>query len=242
MFEQFEDSFIGRYLSAARQWLLPDHCAFCARPCDPSLCCEACRSLLPRNRTACWRCAAPQPAELPIGVLCAACLVRAPAYSAALAPFLYEFPIDSAIKALKYRRQLFYLPVFADCLAACIAERFADADGLVAVPLHRYRHVRRGFNQAYELAKLVTRRSGLPTAKNVFRIRATATQSGLTAAGRRQNVKSAFAVSNICTYQRPIIIDDVLTTGATCAALAQVLLDAGAEEVRVATLACARLT
>ena len=179
--------------------------------------------------------------EPPDGVYCAACQAREPPFVEAAAPLLYEFPVDAAIKALKFRRHLFYLPVFADLLTDAMQRRFSATDVLVPVPLHHTRHVLRGFNQATELCKIVSRRSGLPVAGNVRRVRATKTQSGLTAEERSRNLRNAFAVSGPLTYRQPLVIDDVMTTGETCRELSSVLLRAGADEVRVLTIARARV-
>ena len=157
-----------------------------------------------------------------------------------MAPLKYEFPVDMAIKSLKFRRNLFYLPVFSDLLLRALRERLNDADGLVPVPLHRWRQASRGFNQALELAEVIRRRSGLPIAKNVTRVRATKTQSGLTADERKRNLNNAFSVSGQLVIRRPVIVDDVMTTGETCNQLAKTLLSAGAEQVYVLTIARAQ--
>jgi ComF family protein len=153
---------------------------------------------------------------------------------------LYEFPVDAAIKALKFRRHLYYLPVFGDLLVCEIAQQFGDVDGLVPVPLHWWRHARRGFNQATELCKRIRRDNGLPIVAKVTRIRATKTQSGLSAEERRKNLRGAFEISGPLRFRHLLIVDDVMTTGATCGQLSKVLLAAGAEKVSVLTIARAR--
>jgi ComF family protein len=145
-----------------------------------------------------------------------------------------------AIKSLKFRRNLYYLPVFSELLLPEIQRHLSDADALVPVPLYRWRQAFRGFNQAFELAQLISRRSGLPVANNVMRIRATKTQSGLTADERKRNLQDAFNVTGKLICRRPIIIDDVMTTGETCDQLARALLLAGAERVYVLTIARAQ--
>lgn len=145
-----------------------------------------------------------------------------------------------AIKSLKFRRNLFYLPVFSDLLLRAMEKPLSDVDGLVPVPLHRWRQAARGFNQALELAQLIRHGSGLPVAKNVTRVRATKTQSGLTADERKLNLRNAFGVSGPLSMRRPVIIDDVMTTGETCNQLAKTLLSAGADCVYVLTIARAQ--
>lgn len=157
-----------------------------------------------------------------------------------MAPLLYEFPVDTAIKALKFRRQLYYLPIFANLLAEAVVRNFTDVDALVPVPLHHWRHALRGFNQALELCNIVSRRSKIPIVRSVKRVRATEPQSGLSAGARRQNMRNAFSLSGQLRLRSLLVIDDVMTTGETCNELAKTLLWAGAEKVSVLTIARAR--
>lgn len=115
-----------------------------------------------------------------------------------------------------------------------------DADGVVPVPLHLFRHYWRGFNQATELA----RHLGMPVLSALRRIRCTVTQTDLPEAERHANVHGAFAIRGpIPRNSVLVVVDDVSTTGATLDACAQVLLAAGANEVRglTAARAAARL-
>lgn len=184
---------------------------------------------------ACMRCGSP--VETITDSDCAACQQRPPTFSAAAAPLRYEFPVDMAIKSMKFRHKLFYLPVFGELLLIEMRQRFDDVDSLVPVPLHRWRQALRGFNQALELAAFIGRDTGLPIMGNIRRIRSTKTQSGLTADERKRNLKGAFAVTGKLRFRRPLIIDDVMTTGETCNQLAGTLLSAGAEKVYVLTIA-----
>jgi ComF family protein len=110
---------------------------------------------------------------------------------------------------------------------------FQHADALLPVPLHRSRHTSRGFNQAYELARPLARRSGLPLLTITRRRRRTRPQTGLSAAERRRNLKGAFMLTRRLPCRHPLIVDDVMTTGETCGQLARVLLAAGAKDVSV---------
>jgi ComF family protein len=145
--------------------------------------------------------------------------------------------VDRAIQNLKYRRQLIYAPAFADLLAPLVSAEFPDCDALVPVPLHRLRRWRRGFNQATEIARYLACRADLPLADCAVRIRATSPQSGLPAADRRANVARAFRVTSLQGSVRPLVIDDVITTGATAEQLAVALKAAGAETVAVIAVA-----
>jgi predicted amidophosphoribosyltransferase len=120
----------------------------------------------------------------------------------------------------------------------------AGAACAVPVPLHLWRRFRRGFNQAADLAGWL----GLPVVHALWRMRATVPQTGLTAAGRRRNVRGAFSTSpllshrvqeTLITDRLVVLVDDVKTTGATLDACARALKAAGAAEVRALTVALA---
>jgi ComF family protein len=154
----------------------------------------------------------------------------------------YIGSLRDIVHALKYdgRRSL------ARPLAARMRTRGSsmlhDADYVVPVPLHPWRHVRRGFNQAADLAKALD----LPLVHALWRKRMTTAQSGLSAAARRRNVHGAFALSPLLFRRRRdallrdrviVLVDDVRTTGATLSSCAEILLEAGAREVRALTAA-----
>jgi len=218
---------------------MPNACVFCDANCqvDEQSICAACYDDLPWNDKACRQCANPLVADLPVGVVCAACQQTPPPFESAFAPLLYEFPVDAAIKALKFRRKLFYVPAFAEILVKATAVMPDDVDALLPVPLHWRRHAIRGFNQASELANAISRRTGLPVLKNVLRHRATPSQSGLAAAHRQRNLQAAFAVRGDIRARHVLIVDDVITTGETCRQLAVTLREAGAERLSVAAIA-----
>lgn len=171
------------------------------------------------------------------GTHCADCQLRPPLFDRARAPLLYAYPVDAVVQSLKFRSRLWLTPAFAELLMPVLQEEFGDADALVPVPLHRWRQARRGFNQATEICKPLARATGLPVLYDARRIRPTPSQSGLTAAERRRNLKGAFAVTGKLSCRHPLIVDDVMTTGETCNQLARVLRKAGATSVGVLTLA-----
>lgn len=229
-------------IESVESTVMPRRCVFCGTPTGraEALICAGCRDDLPWLRQSCSRCAQPVAALLPEGVHCAACQSRPPPFGAAIAPLLYSFPVDAAIKALKFRRKLFYAPAFGSLLAASLPLLPSDIDALLPVPLHWQRHATRGFNQADELCRIPQKSGQLSLVNNVFRKRATPYQSGMNAKQRRRNLRSAFVARGEVSASHVLIVDDVITTGETCRQLAKVVLRAGAEKVSV--LAIARAT
>lgn len=114
--------------------------------------------------------------------------------------------------------------------------RELDFDAVVPMPLHWTKHWRRGFNQSELLARVVSRRWNVPVKRLVRRTRATPVQAGLTSSKRRLNVLGAFRASNVAGL-KVLLVDDVLTTGATAGACAAALKRAGAARVTLLTLA-----
>ena len=214
----------------------PDRCVFCGGSTLGYFCFN-CRCDLPRITDACPRCHEPARSAGAAGVDCAACQLRPPPFKLARSAVLYTFPVDSALKSMKFGHTLYYVPAFAELLVAELVLHFPDADALLPVPLHHWRYAARGFNQALELCKPVARDTGLPILHDVKRTRRTPPQSGLDAVSRRRNLRNAFTVCGQLDCRHPVIIDDVMTTGETCRQLAQAVLRAGAATVSVLTVA-----
>jgi len=199
--------------------LLPRRCAFCGTRTreGEGLICRGCDDDLPRIESP------PPPSSSPFRYV--------------VAPLAYEFPVDAAIKALKFRRRLYYGPALAQLLCDAAAGLPDDIDAVLPVPLHWRRKFFRGFNQARELAMPLARKLRVPLVDNVTRKRATPSQSGLHARERARNLRAAFAVRGDLPYRHVLIIDDVITTGATARQLAKALLRAGAGSVSVLAVA-----
>lgn len=219
--------------------IVPNACVFCGTwlHMNQAPMCSGCHADLPWIGQQCGRCARPVATRLPDGVHCAPCQLDPPPFVSAVVPLLYTFPIDAAIKAMKFRRRLHYLPAFTALLTASLPNLPDDIDALLAVPLHWRRQAKRGFNQAVELGKPLATRLGVPIICNVLRIRPTTYQSGLHARERRRNLRAAFAVRGDIAARHALIVDDVITTGETCRQLARVVLDAGAAKVSVLAIA-----
>ena len=147
----------------------------------------------------------------------------------------YAFPADSLVLALKYAHRLATTRLFVDLLAA--APR-PEADLVVPMPLHPARLAQRGFNQAAELARPLARHWQLPVRLDgVVRDVNTVPQAGLPWKARAANVRGAFRVTGRLDGRRVVVVDDVMTTGATLAELARALKAAGAVSVENRVLA-----
>lgn len=158
-------------------------------------------------------------------------------FECSIAMLRYKFPVDAAIKAMKFKRKLFYAPAFAEILCASGPLLPDDIDAVLPVPLHWWRQTRRGFNQAAELAKPVASMLSVPILRGVYRKYATPFQTGFGAAERAKNLRRAFSVRKPLDNIHVLIIDDVITTGATSGQLAKILLAHGVSKVSMLAVA-----
>jgi ComF family protein len=218
--------------------LWPPRCLACGeRGHDGRDLCLACTTALPWNRVACPTCALPLPVPAPA---CGACLQRPPPLDAVHAAFVYAPPLDRLLPRFKFHGDL----AAGRLLAQLMDDGFAGLDrpdALVPVPLHRRRLRARGYDQALELARPMARTPGLPLlASALHRVRPTAAQSELSALARRRNVRDAFVVAGAAKLPAHVVlVDDVMTTGATLHAAAKALRRAGVQ--RVDAWVCARV-
>lgn len=188
----------------------------------------------------CARCG--QPFEVdPMGAVeCAACLAEPPAYRRARAVFRYDAASRDLILRFKHADRTSAAPHMAQWMARAGAELLAEADAIVPVPLHRWRLWRRRYNQAALLALALARLAGKPCIPDALvRVRATPSQGLMGRSQRRRNVRGAFHAARGADIagRRVLLIDDVLTSGATVDECVRALERGGAECVDVLTLA-----
>jgi len=238
---------------------LPDVCALCGAPLpriSSAPICDVCWAAFPAlNAAACVRCgdSLDRPAGDGAFSLCRACRLAPPAFVRAVAFGLYEGRMKAAIHALKYDGVHAAAAGLGRMLARAIAQLASSAPAemlVVPVPLHRSKQAQRGFNQARALARHALGFLALshPEWKltlapgTLMRQRPTESQAGLSPRQRRLNVRGAFSVSDPAAVAKKhvLLIDDILTTGATARAASLALLQAGAASVHVATLARAQ--
>jgi ComF family protein len=163
---------------------------------------------------------------------CGACLADPPHYDASRAAFTYAYPVDVLIQALKYGGQLALAGWFAQKLRLRIGHA-AGVDLIVPLPLHPARLAERGFNQAAEIAKALSRESGIRMdARVAERVRNTAPQTELPWRERAANMRHAFSCERDLAGASVAVIDDVMTTGATLDEFARTLKKCGARTVQ----------
>ncbi len=233
------------WLNIIQQWLMPARCLLCGGPgqsaplLDICVACQVDLPAIPRDMeqgTRQYR-RLGQPVDT----------TARPAIDQLFAPYRYEFPLDSLIPALKYRAGFCVARVFGGLLASALTthngklepdEELPWPEALLPVPLHANRLRSRGFNQAYEIAKPVSRYLGIPIdADACRRVIDTPAQTGLGAGERKRNLRDAFRTREYGLPKSLAIIDDVVTTGSTVQAIAMALKKQGVESVCVWSVA-----
>ena len=213
--------------------LLPQDCFLCAASSGDSLLCPPCTASLPRLTTErCPICALPTPGSS----VCGACLKKAPHFDATLAVFRYEFPMDSLIQALKYAHRLAAAGFLGEAMAHDSLP--CRPDLIMPVPLSTERIAQRGFNQALEIARPLARTLCVPLeTRRIHRRRDTSPQASLPWKERAKNIQHAFECEIDLTGKTVLLVDDVMTTGATLNELARTLKAHGATRVENCVLA-----
>lgn len=205
-------------LNSLLELLFPDRCAGCKR--TGALLCARCRDVL----------------NIYTGTV-----RRLPALDGVSIAYVYQGPLRDAIHQLKYRRRRRMAGPLGELLVPFARPHAATLDAIIPIPMHAARYAERGFNQAELIAQTVAAGVQIPClGSSITRVRATAQQAKLNAQERQQNMRGAFAWKGGTPPARVLLIDDVLTTGATMDACAQTLREAGSREVYGLALARSR--
>jgi ComF family protein len=231
----------GRHLLDA---VLPPQCLACrAIVAEPGqLCAECWRGIRFIEAPLCAVCGRPFEFDAGPEALCGDCAARPPAYGCARSVMVYDDKSRDLILGFKRGDRLEGAPAFGAWMARSGKVLIEGVDLVVPVPLHRTRLFTRRFNQAAVLALAISRATGLPVLPDaLMRTRATPSQAGLSRSGRFRNVRGAFTVrprrKEGIRGRRIVLIDDVMTTGATVEGCSRALLKAGAASVSALTLA-----
>ncbi len=222
--------------------VLPPRCLSCGVTVSlPGTLCPACwRGITFLGTPCCACCGYPFAFDIGSGGLCGACAAHPPPFDRARAAMRYDESSRQLVLALKHGDRLHLAPALAQWMRRAGAEILADADLLVPVPLHWTRLFSRRYNQAAVLALALAKMGGpAVSADCLIRRRRTPPQGRKNATARRRNVAGAFTVRRPAEIEgrRIVLIDDVLTTGATVEECARVLKRAGAARVEVLALA-----
>ncbi|MGL4541164.1 MAG: ComF family protein [Polymorphobacter sp.] len=217
--------------------------------------CPACRAIVSGDGvfcTACWArlrfitapmcscCGVPFAFDPGVATRCGACQLEPPRFASARAPLVYDGAARAALLGLKNHGRQHLARYMAPAMIRAGSEMLAGDPLLVPVPLHRWRLWRRGFNQSALLAQAIARLTGSSLSVDALvRVRATPRSRGMGRGQRAANVRGVFKVARPAAIagRKIVLVDDVLTTGATAQACARLLLRQGAKSVHVLTWA-----
>jgi len=224
-------------LNAVLEVLFQPQCAACGTPARTL--CEPCRASLEVLGPACPRCAVPTGEY---AVVCRRCAIEPLPLETIVAAWRFGGALEIAIKRLKFSMRTHVARDLAPLWAPLVAAAAGEDDAIVVPVAHHWRRrFARGFDQTALLAEYACAAAGLaPPVDALRRVRHAPPQSTLSAAERRDNLRDAFALRVPITAPTVVLVDDVVTTGATLAAAARALLDGGA--ARVIGVAVARAT
>lgn len=240
-------SLLRQGILATTDFFVPPLCLACDEPVTQTqtLCAECWKVLHFVAPPHCARCGAPFDVPIEEGSLCGACFEREPDFTLARSALIYDDASRPLIIKLKHGDRLHPVPALANWIVrAAEADVWQQADVIAPVPLHRWRLLKRRYNQSALLAQAIGKQVDRPVCVDLLiRTKATESQGHKGRAERYRNVAGVFAVRDAvkAAGKRIVLIDDVLTSGATVSACAKALFEAGAVTVSVVTLARTRI-
>ena len=238
-------------MKSALQWILqnlrhfielvlPAQCLLCRLPSNNKLICKHCQKVLIQDRPCCRHCGLSLPQSQ---AFCGDCLKQSHLFTQLHALADYQKPYPALIKKFKYAKQLINGELLALLLIKSIIrnisfQQLSQIDYLLPAPLHPQKHQQRGFNQAQLIAQKISKQLHTPVLLDtVKRQKQTLAQEGLSLQKRKANLKNAFIIhpeqKTKLSGSYIVIIDDVVTTGATVNSLCQALLQAGVKRIDV---------
>lgn len=232
---------VQQCLAKIQSILLPCPCVCCGANSGNELLCEGCKADLPWLTRVCVSCSVPLYNAPTSDLSCGDCLKNPPPFDQVIALFSYEFPINHLIHQLKFAKKLTIARVMGEGLLQKIQEQNTEKkpELIIPMPLHPQRLKERGFNQAHEIARIIAKPLKIPmNTSAIIRHKNTAEQASLPFSERKKNLSQAFLLREKITAKHVAIIDDVMTTGYTVRALADLLKAQGVERVDI--WCCAR--
>ena len=214
----------------------PKLCPGCQHQLHSSqLFCSRCCQRLTAVNNACQLCGLENQSG---GDICAVCLYDPPRWQSLVAPLRYQGLARELLIDLKFSESLY----LANTLVSHVIGQFSRNDNLpevlLPVPLHHHRFIDRGFNQALEIARILSDQLTIPLeTQSLQRIRHTEAQAGLTANQREKNILKAFTCDNKAGYRHVAVVDDIITTGSTANEITKTLHRAGVKTVEIWGLA-----
>ena len=209
-------------------------CLICHNPTDKSSICQGCINLVKSPEHTCLNCALELKQQQQT---CGECQKHPPYFSKVHSGCDYSFPADDWVKGLKFANQLSLSKVMADLIAIKLQNQDLSDTLLVPVPLHKNRLRKRGYNQAYEVARELKKLTGQTLLPALKRIKNTEMQAQLKFKQRANNVRNAFQLRKEIKGQKVMLIDDVMTSGYTLNECARVLNRGKAKTIEVAVFA-----
>ena len=220
--------------------ILPAQCLLCGLPSHNQLICPDCLKAITPNRPCCQHCGLSLVKSQPF---CGDCLKQDHLFTQLHALADYQRPYPTLIKKFKYAKKLIYGELLAELLSQSIThslspQQLSKIDCLIPVPLHPKKHRQRGFNQAQLIAQHIGKQLNYPVLLDtVQRNKQTIAQEGLSLQKRKANLKNAFQLSRnhkkLLSGAYVVIIDDVVTTGATIDSVCRVLMQSGVKRIDI---------
>lgn len=227
--------------------IYPNVCQFCEKEiatAKEGYVCKRCRSDIKYIEPPfCERCGKPYDGSITVKFICSDCKSSKIYFDRARSAVGYDGIVKKALHLYKYRSALWIEPMLAQILTTTMQKDLDSSkwDSIIPVPLHFVKFNERGFNQSERLSKSISKVTAIPVNKNVLkRIKYTETQTALDKTKRSENVKNAFLVKDNSGWmngKKIILVDDVMTTGATVNECARMLRRAGVAKIDVWTFA-----
>lgn len=202
--------------------------------------CQKCQETLPViSQDFCEHCGRKTPFPT---AFCNSCIEKNINFEKARSLYEYKEPINNLLRNFKYDGDKYIANIFVKDLANKFYENFSDADFFTAIPMTSERLKSRGYNQSFILADKLSKYTKIPCVSALKKVKDTERQATLSADERKKNLKGSFkAVKNLVKDKTVVLVDDVLTTGATADVCSEILKKAGAKKVYVLTVATVTL-